>query len=63
MYKILVRIPEVKRPLGRPRYRRDDTIGTDIKEIALEDVDWINLTWDRDLWQALVNMIMNLLVT
>jgi hypothetical protein len=31
-------------------------------EIGLEVVDWIHLAQDRDWWQALVNMIMNLLV-
>jgi len=25
-------------------------------------MDWIDLAWDRDRWQALVNMIMNLRV-
>jgi hypothetical protein len=31
-------------------------------KIGLESVDWIYLAWDRDWWQADVNMIMSLLV-
>ena len=27
-----------------------------------EDVVWVNLTLDRDLWQAVVNTVMNLRV-
>jgi hypothetical protein len=27
-----------------------------------EDVDWIHLAQDKDQWQALVNMVMNLQV-
>jgi hypothetical protein len=26
------------------------------------DMDWIDLAWDKDRWQALVNLIMNLRV-
>jgi len=33
-----------------------------LREIQWEDVDWMNLAEDRDQWQALVNMIMNLQV-
>jgi hypothetical protein len=31
-----------------------------LREIRLEGVDWIHLDQDRDCWQALVNMVMNL---
>jgi hypothetical protein len=34
----------------------------DIKEIGWQVVDWIHLAKDRDQWQALVNMVMNLWV-
>jgi hypothetical protein len=33
-----------------------------LREIQWEDMDWMNLAEDRDQWQALVNMIMNLQV-
>jgi hypothetical protein len=34
----------------------------DLREIGLEDVDWIYLGQDRDRCQALVNTVMNLRV-
>jgi hypothetical protein len=34
----------------------------DLREIGWESVDWIHLAQDRDWWQALVNMVMNLQV-
>jgi hypothetical protein len=33
----------------------------DLRETEWEDVGWIHLGQYRDLWQALVNMVMNLL--
>jgi hypothetical protein len=35
-------------------------IKMDIKETGWEDVDWIHLAQDRDLWWALVNTVINL---
>jgi hypothetical protein len=61
-YNILVRRPEGRRTLGRPRYRWEDNIKMDLREIGFRDVDWIHLAWDRDMWRALVNTVMNLLV-
>jgi ribosome biogenesis protein Nip4 len=46
------RKPEEKRPLRRPRHRREDNIKMDLKEIGWEDVDWIHLSQDRDRWLA-----------
>jgi hypothetical protein len=43
--------------LGRPRYRWEDGITTDLREIGWEDVDWTHLGQDRDQWQTLVNMV------
>jgi hypothetical protein len=34
----------------------------DLREIGWEGVDWISQAEDRDQWQGLVNVIMNLLV-
>jgi len=34
----------------------------DLNETGWEFVDWIHLSQDRDWWQALVNMVMNLQV-
>jgi hypothetical protein len=38
--------PEGKRPLGKPKRRRENNIKTDVKEIVCEDVDWIHLAED-----------------
>jgi hypothetical protein len=62
VYRLLVRKPEGKRPLGRPRRRWIDNIKMDLLEIGLNDVDWIGLTQDRYRWRALVNSVMNLRV-
>jgi hypothetical protein len=40
-YRILDGKPEGKRPLGRPRHRRDDNIKIDLEELGFEVVDWI----------------------
>jgi len=59
-YKILVRKPEGKRLLRRPRHRWEDNIRTDLKEIGCEGVDWLHVAQDRDQWQAVVNRVMKL---
>jgi hypothetical protein len=55
VYRLLVRKPEGKRPLGRPRRRWIDNIKMDLLEIKLNVVDWIGLAQDRYRWRALVN--------
>ena len=37
-----------KRPLGRTRPRWKDNIKMDLKEVGCGNVDWIELTQDRD---------------
>jgi hypothetical protein len=37
-------------------------IKMDLKELGCEGVSWIYLLQDRDLWQAVVNTVMNLCV-
>jgi hypothetical protein len=61
-YRILVGKPEGKRPLGRLRRRWLDNIKIDLREIGWDDIDWIDLTQNRDQWRALVNTVMNLRV-
>ncbi|KAJ4446283.1 hypothetical protein ANN_12978 [Periplaneta americana] len=61
-YRVLVGIPERKRPLGRPRRRWEDNIKMDLSEVGYDDRDWINLAQDRDRWRAYVRMEMNLRV-
>jgi hypothetical protein len=62
LYKVLVRKPEGKRPLGRPRCRWGDGIRMDLREIGLGCVDWTRLSQDRDRWRAVVSAVMNLRV-
>jgi hypothetical protein len=58
----MLKEPEGKRPLGRPKHRRIDNIKMDLLEIELGDMYWIGLTQDRYRWRALVNAVMNLRV-
>jgi hypothetical protein len=60
VYRLLVRKPEGKRPLGRPRRRWINNIKMELLEIGLSVVDWIDLTQDRYRWRAFVNSVMNL---
>jgi hypothetical protein len=38
-YRISVRKPEGKRPLGKPRHRREDNIKVDLREIGWDGMD------------------------
>jgi hypothetical protein len=58
-YTILVRRPEGRRPLGRPRPRWNDNIKMDLQEVRWVGMDWIELAQDRDRWRAVVNAVMN----
>jgi hypothetical protein len=62
VYRVLVRKPEGKRPLERPRRRWKDGIEIDLREIGSGCVEWIHLARDRDRWGAVVNAVMNLRV-
>jgi hypothetical protein len=62
VYRVLVEKPEGKRPLERPRRRREDGIKTDLKEIGWGSVEWIHLAQGRDRCRAVVNAVMNLRV-
>ena len=63
MYRVLVGNPEGKRPQGRPRHSWEDNIKMDVQKVGCQDMDWIELAQDRDNWQALVNVVMNLRVS
>jgi hypothetical protein len=47
-YNILIGKPEGKRPLGRPRRRREDNIRMDLTEVGWRGVDWMHLVQNRD---------------
>jgi hypothetical protein len=61
-YRLLVRKPEGKRPLGRPRRSRVNNIRIDLGDVGWGDVDWIGLAKDRNRWRALMNSVLNLRV-
>jgi hypothetical protein len=46
-YRVLVRKPEGKGPLRRPRHMWEDNIKMDLREMKWVDVNWIHLAQDR----------------
>jgi hypothetical protein len=62
IYRILVGKPEGKRPLRRPRRRWEDNIKLDLREIVIDEANWIQLAQDRVQWWAFVNTVMDLRV-
>jgi len=62
MYRVLVRKPEGRRPLGRPRRRWADNIRMDLQEVGCVYMDWIGLAQDRERWRTFVSAVMNLRV-
>jgi hypothetical protein len=62
-YRILVGKPEgKKKPQERPRHRWVDNIKMDLRDIAWDGVDWINMAQDMDKWRVFVNTVLNLRV-
>jgi hypothetical protein len=59
VYRVLVRKPERKRVLGRPRCRWEDNIKMDLQDVGCRGTDWFELAQDRDRWRALVTAIIN----
>jgi hypothetical protein len=62
VYRVLVERPEGKRPLGRPRRRWEDNIKLGLREMGIDEANWIQLAQDRVQGRAFVNTVMNLLV-
>ena len=59
---VVVRRPEGKRPLGKPRSRWEDNIKMDLQEAGCGGYGLDRLSQDRDRWRALVNAVMKLRV-
>ena len=62
VHRVLVRKPEGKRPLWRPRRRWEDNIKMDLQEVGGGCGDWMDLPQERDRWRALVSKMMNIWV-
>jgi len=61
LYRVLVRKPDEKRPLGNSRRSWEDNI-----KIYFQEVGWgigcIALAQDRDRWPAVMSAVMNIQV-
>jgi hypothetical protein len=62
VYRVLVGRPEGKRQLGRPRCRWECNIKMDIREIGIDEANWIQLAQDKVRWRTFVDTVMNLRV-
>jgi hypothetical protein len=60
--RVVVGKPERRRSLGRPRHRWEGNIMVDLQEVGCGGMDWIKLAQDRNRWQALLIVVMNLWV-
>ena len=60
VFTILTGKPTGKRAIGRLRRRWEDNIRIHLKEIGVTTRNWVDLTQDRDYWEALVNADLNL---
>ena len=62
VFKILTGKPTGKRPLGRPRRRREDNIRIGLGEIGINAGNLVDSAQDMNYWRALVNAALNLRV-
>jgi hypothetical protein len=60
VYRVLVGRPKCKRPLRKSRRRWEDNIKMDLREIGIDETNW--LAQNRVQWWAFVNTVMNLQV-
>jgi hypothetical protein len=59
VYRVLVGMPEGKRPLGRPRRRCEDNIRRDLEDGGGDCRNWMERAQDRDRWRTLVKTVMH----
>jgi hypothetical protein len=62
VYKVLLGIPEGRRPFGTPRRRLEDNIKMDLQKMKWRGMDWIDVAEGSHRQRALVNAVMNLRV-
>jgi hypothetical protein len=62
VYRVLVGRPEGKRPRERHRRRWEDNIKMNLREIGIDEANWIRLAQDRVQWRTFVNTVMKLRV-
>jgi hypothetical protein len=62
VYKVLIRTPEGKALIGRPKHRWEDNIKIGLRDLGCEGVCWIHLARDRNRWRALVNTVIKVRV-
>jgi hypothetical protein len=55
-FRVLVRSPGGRRPLGRSRIRWEDNIKIYLQEEGWRAMDWIDLAQNRDKWRAVVRV-------
>jgi hypothetical protein len=63
VYRVLVWRSEGKRPLGRPRRMWEDNTEMELREIGIDEANWIRLAQDRVRWWGFVNTVMNVRVS
>jgi hypothetical protein len=51
-----------RKALGRRWHRCDVNINMDLQAVGWGDMDWMDLNQDRNGWQGVVKVVMNLLV-
>jgi hypothetical protein len=56
---VLVRKPEGKMPLGRPRRRWEENIKKYFQEVGGGRGDWMELVQDRERWRAILGRVRN----
>jgi hypothetical protein len=62
VYRDLVGKPDGKKPMGRPRRRCEDNIRMELQKVGCGGMDWIDLAENRDMWWAVVNVVMRIRV-
>jgi hypothetical protein len=63
VYRVLVGRSECKRPLGRPRHRWEDNNKMDLRQIGIDEANWIRLAHGRVQWRAFVSTVMKFRAT